>query len=149
MIENFNLNLLAGGLYRHTSAWNKNDHFTQCYKCYLPIRGEAVVETTGGSCTIKPGYLYFIPGYHLRKQRCERRMLAYWLHFEAESFYLHHCLSGILLVHRWPMRKIRWIKPAFMRLSEIFQDPKTKHSRPRPDPPLPLVCRLEVAVAGS
>jgi AraC-like DNA-binding protein len=143
MIENFNLNLLAGGLYRHTPAWNKSDHFAQCYKCYLPIRGEAVVETTGGRCAIRPGRLYFIPGYHLRRQRCERMMLAYWVHFGAESFYLHHCLSRIHSVQSWPMRKIGWIKPAFLRLGEVFQDPETKHSRPRPNPPLPLVCRLE------
>ncbi len=146
MIENFNLRLLAGGLYRHSPAWNKTDHFSQCYKCYLPIRGEAVVETIGGRCAIKAGSLYFVPGYHLRRQRCDREMLAYWVHFAPESFCLHHCLGRIRSVHRWPVRKIAWAEAAFRRLGEIFQDPETRQSRPLKNPPLTHVCRLEAVL---
>jgi AraC-like DNA-binding protein len=146
MVENFNLSLLAGGLYRHTPAWNKNRHFTQCYKFYLPVGGEALVETSGGRCMLKPGNIYFVPGYHLRKQQCDRAMLAYWIHFGAKSFYLHHQLGATRTPRCWPLSRVKWIKPIFLRMSEIFQNPESKHSRPRLDPPLPLVCRLEAVL---
>src|SRR5271156_643071 len=119
MIENFNLDLLAGGLYHHTPAWNKQNNFAQCYKLYFPVRGEALVETTAGRRIIKPGHFYFVPGYHLRSQSCQK-MVAYWIHFTCESFYLHHCLSQVLSVRSWPVDKVKWACPAFRRIGEIF-----------------------------
>ena len=144
MIENFNLNLLAGGYHRSTPSWNKeNDRFDQCYKCYLPVRGEAIVETADGAYTIAPGRLYFIPGWHLRRQRCEREMLVHWVHFMPESYYLHHRLSSIRSVFSWPLRKMQWLKADFLRIGEVFDEPESDRNCPRQNPPLALVCRIE------
>lgn len=145
MIENFSLDLLAGGLYPHTSAWNKRSNFTQCFRIYLPIGGRAVVETTGGRQAMTPGHFYFVSGYHLREQSC-RHMPAYWLHFACESFYLHHRLSQVLSVRCWPVDRLPWAFEAFRHIEEIFQDPGSKHSRRRPDPPLHLFCRFEAVL---
>jgi AraC-like DNA-binding protein len=145
MIENFNLDLLAGGLYQHTSAWNKLGNFTQCYKLYLPVRGQAVVETAGGRRMMKPGHFYFVSGYHLREQTC-RSMTAYWIHFTCESFYLHHRIGQELSVRQWPADRLRWASAAFRRIEEIFQYPETRHSSPRRAPPLDLLCRFEAVL---
>lgn len=142
MIENFNLDLLAGGLYEHTAAWNKRSNFAQCYKLYLPVHGQAIVETTGGRQVMKPGCFYFVSGYRLREQLC-RSMRAYWIHFTCESFYLHHRLDLALTVRTWPADRLRWARDTFRRMDEVFQDPETKHSTPRRDPPLGLICRFE------
>jgi AraC-like DNA-binding protein len=142
MVENFNVDFLAGGLFKHTPAWNKSGNFAQCYKLYLPVSGEAVVKTAAGQRVMKPGHFYFVPGYHLRQQSC-KKMMAYWVHFACESFYLHHCLSRIHSAHSWPVQRLQWAEPVFKRIGEIFQNPETAHSRLRQDPPLTLVCRLE------
>ncbi|MEI6562458.1 MAG: AraC family transcriptional regulator [Verrucomicrobiota bacterium] len=144
MIENFNLNLLAGGCHRATPSWNKeSDRFDQCYKCYLPTRGKALVETADGAYTIAPGRLYFIPGCHLRRQYCEREMLVHWVHFMPESYYLHHRLSSLRSVVSWPLRNMQWLKADFLRIGEIFDEPESDRNRPRQNPSLALVCRIE------
>lgn len=144
MFENFSLNLLAGGLYQATPKWNKGpDRLDHCYKCYLPVSGRAVVTTVDGSCTIRPGYLYFIPGFHLSRQSCERQMLVHWVHFTPESFYLHRRLNRIREVVAWPLRDVRWLAPVFSRLGEIFENPESESSSLRSDPPIDLVCRFE------
>ena len=144
MFENFSLNLLAGGLYKTTPLWNKGpDRLDHCYKCYLPVSGRAVVETSGGSYTIQPGRLYFIPGFHLRHQSCEREMVVRWVHFTPESFYLHRRLNRIREVVAWPLRDLRWLVPVFSRLGEIFENPESDKNRLRSDPPIDLVCRFE------
>lgn len=144
MFENFSLNLLAGGLYRTTPFWNKgSDRLDHCYKCYLPVSGRAVVEMTSGSYTIQPGWLYFIPGFHLRKQSCEREMIVQWVHFTPESFYLHRRLNRIREVVAWSLRDLRWLAPVFSRLGEIFENPDSHRSSLRCDPPIDLVCRVE------
>lgn len=144
MLENFSLNLLAGGLYRATPLWNKGpDRLDHCYKCYLPVRGRAVVTTAVGSYTIRPGWLYFVPGFHLRHQACEREMIVQWVHFTPESFYLHRRLNRIREVVAWPLRDLRWLVPDFSRLGEIFENPDSDRSSLRCDPPIDLICRFE------
>ena len=107
------------------------------------MSGEAVVETVDGSCTILPGALYFIPGFHLRRQWCENQMRVYWVHFTPASFYLHHRLKSIRGVVSWPLREKSWIKPDFIRMGEIFEEPEAERNRLRSEPPLALLCRIE------
>lgn len=144
MFENFSLNLLAGGLYRTTPAWNKGqDRLDHCYKCYLPVRGSARVATAEKSYTIRPGHLYFISGFQLKHQSCEREMLVHWVHFTPESFCLHRRLKRIPGVVAWPLRDLRWLARDFSRVSEVFENPESDTSHLWPDPPLDVVCRLE------
>ena len=144
MFENFNLTLLTGGYYRTTASWSRDgNHFDQCYKIYLPVGGKATLETAESTCTISPGNLYFVPGYHLQRQSCTREMLVHWVHFTPESYYLHHRLSAIRSVVAWPLRKFDWVTPDFLRIGQIFDDPDRDQNHLRPDPPLELVCRIE------
>lgn len=144
MFENFSLNLLAGGFYRTTPLWDKGaDRLDHCYKCYLPKRGSAVIETAGGTCTIQTGFIYFIPGFHVARQSCEREMLVHWLHFTPESFYLHRRLHAIREVVAWPLREHRWLESDFSRVSELFENPGNDQNRLHCAPPIDLVCRIE------
>lgn len=144
MFENFSLNLLAGGHFRTTPIWNKGaDRLDLCYKCYLPEHGEAEVSTSAGTCTIRPGSLYFIPGFHLKSQSCEREMTVHWVHFTPESFYLHRRLNRIREVVAWPLRDLRWLVPEFSRVSEVFENPGSDQSQLHCAPPIDLVCRIE------
>lgn len=144
MIENFSLNLLAGGIHRTSPSWSKaSDRLDHCYKCYLPESGSAKIETSAGIYTILPDRLYFIPGFHLVRQSCEREMLVHWVHFTPESFYLHRRLHRIREVVAWPLKDLRWLARDFFRVSEVFENPGSDRNRLRPDPPLDLVCRLE------
>jgi len=87
MFDNFSLNLLAGGFYRTTPRWNKgSESQDSCYKCYLSVRGRAKVVTAEGSYTIQSGAMYFILGFHLKSQSCEREMTVHWIHFTPDSF---------------------------------------------------------------
>jgi len=147
MFDNFNLNLLAGGFYRSTPLWNKGaDGLDQCYKCYLPVRGRAEVVTAGGTCTIQPGSLYFIPGFHLKSQSCDQEMTVHWIHFMPESFYLHRRLNQIRHVIAWPLRELRWMKADFSRLNEMFENPGSDQNRPHGAAPVDLVCRIEASL---
>lgn len=144
MFDNFSLNLLAGGLYRTTPLWNKgSDRLDDCYKCYLPECGKAEVTTSAGAYKIRPGWLYFIPGFHLKHQSCEREMTVHWVHFTPESFYLHRRLKGIRGVIAWPLRDLRWLVSDFSRLNEVFENPGSDQNQLRIAPPIDLVCRIE------
>jgi AraC-like DNA-binding protein len=144
MFENFSLNLLAGGIHRTGTCWNKgSDRLDRCYKCYLPEAGSAQIETCAGAYTICPGRIYFIPGFHLVRQSCRREMLVHWVHFTPESFHLHRRLHRIRGVVAWTLKDMRWLAEDFSRVSEVFENPASARNRLRPDPPLDLVCRLE------
>lgn len=144
MIENFNLTILTGGFSRCTPSWNcEFSEVNQCYKCYLPVYGKASLEMVDTSCVIAPGQFYFIPGYYLRRQQCEREMWVHWVHFVPESYYLRHCLSQIRSVHSWPLREVKWIKSAFTRIGELFEDVKSDNEHSRHNLPLALVGRVQ------
>jgi AraC-like DNA-binding protein len=142
--HSFSLNLLAGGLYRTTPLWNKGaDRLDACYKCYLPVRGSAEVTTVLGSYTIQPGALYFIPGFHLKSQLCEREMTVHWVHFTPESFDLHRRLNQARGVVAWPLRGLQWLVGDFSRISEVFENRGKDRNRLRLSPPIDLVCRIQ------
>jgi AraC family transcriptional regulator, arabinose operon regulatory protein len=95
--------LLAGGLHHCDPAWNKpTTGIDQCYKLYYPVRGHARLTLDTEEAPLRPGVLYLIPGYHLVRQECQRRMDVYWLHFVPESLDLTFQLSHVTRVHAWP-----------------------------------------------
>jgi len=94
-------------------------------------------------CEFKPGAMYFIPGFHLKSQSCEREMTVHWVHFTPDSFYLHRRLSRIRGVVAWPLRGLRWLVRDFSRISEVFENPGSEENRLLCSPPIDLVCRIE------
>lgn len=121
MLQDAPFSLLAGGLYRCDPSWNKvTDGVDQCYKLYVPIRGHAQLTLTSQEVALRPGHAYLIPGYHLARQSCERRMDVYWLHFVPESLPLGFLLSHIMRVHLCGSRALDYWRPTCRELPRLF-----------------------------
>ncbi|MBN8458390.1 MAG: helix-turn-helix transcriptional regulator [Verrucomicrobia bacterium] len=149
MIENFTLALKAGGFSRCTKDWNRwtGGPLDQCFKVYMPISGGAEVRDAAGSHPLMPGEVYLISGYKLEWQECAREMEVCWVHFHPASFYLRWALLRLPAVHSWPVRKVAWAPPVLNRLPELFDAPeRVDHIHPLPDPPVPLVCKVEAVL---
>jgi len=97
------LQLLAGGCHHCTPTWTKAaDQVDQCFKVYIPVRGRATLSLAAQTCRLQPGHIYFIPGYHLQSQACDRRMDVHWIHFIPRSLDLFFLLSHVTQAHAWP-----------------------------------------------
>lgn len=98
--------LLAGGFDRCGPAWTKPaDSIDQCFKVYVPQLGRAAITVGPQTVALRPGEIYFIPGYQLTRQACPRRLDVYWIHFIPKSLYLFFLLSHVSRVHAWPARR--------------------------------------------
>lgn len=149
MIENFTLFLSAGGFFRCTNDWSRRTGgpLDQCFKVYMPATGGAEVRDAAGSHPLVPGHVYLLSGYKLEWQECGREMEVYWTHFNPESFYLRWALLRLPAVHSWPARKVGWALPVLARLPELFDTPeRVEHIHPLPNPPVPLVCKVEATL---
>jgi AraC family transcriptional regulator, arabinose operon regulatory protein len=123
MLQDAPFSLLAGGLYRCDPSWDKAaDGIDQCYKLYLPIRGQARLTLNTQDIALRPGRAYLIPGHHLVRQECLRRMDVYWLHFVPESLPLSLLLSHITRVHPYDGRALEYWRPTCKELPRLFED---------------------------
>lgn len=123
MLQDAPFSLLAGGLYRCDPSWNKPaDGIDQCYKLYLPIRGQARLTLDKQDIVLRPGHAYLIPGYHLVRQECERRMDVYWLHFVPESLPLGFLMSHVTQVYPYEGRELEYWCPTCKELARLFED---------------------------
>lgn len=150
MVEDFTLNLHAGGRHRCTPAWdraNAHDKTDQCYKVYLPLSGQAFVANNDEEFSLTSGRLYFISGYALKSQRCPANMDVRWLHFTPVSFYLDRCLRRMPMLESWPVKSFAWSAAAFGRVEELFENAASaseSHLARRIS--MALACRLEAAL---
>ena len=144
MIDDFNLTLLSGGFHRCTPAWTKPaggiDH---CFKVYFPVSGGAELETDAGRHPIRAGRVYFISGFRLRRQACDRRMDVYWLHFIPESATLRLLLDRVEPVTSWSRRAGGWPEESYREIARIFEDPHRERNRPRRDIAPGAACRIQ------
>ena len=114
--------LLAGGLHHCDPSWNKPaDGIDQCYKLYVPIRGRARLGLAGQDALLRPGYAYLIPGYHLARQECDRRMDVFWVHFVPQSLYLAFLLSHVTSVQSWRRASVEHWRTAWGEIPSLFQ----------------------------
>jgi AraC-like DNA-binding protein len=144
MIDDFTLTLLSGGFHRCTPAWTKPaGAIDQCYKVYFPVSGAATVETDAGIHPIRAGRVYFISGFRLRRQACERRMDVYWLHFVPESAALRFLLDRVEPVTSWSRRSGGWPEESYRAIERIFEDPHRERNRPRRDVAPDIACRIQ------
>lgn len=148
MVEDFTLNLHAGGRHLCTPAWDKvHDKLDQCYKVYVPVSGMAMVAGEGREFTLEPGCLYFISGYALQSQRCPVEMEVRWLHFTPVSFYLDRFLQRMPLLHAWPVAAISWAVESFDHVENLFENPSSDvDSHPAWNVSMALACRIEAAL---
>jgi AraC-like DNA-binding protein len=144
MIDDFNLTLLSGGFHRCTPAWTKPaGGIDQCFKVYFPVSGGAELETDAGRHPIRAGRVYFISGFRLRRQACDRRMDVYWLHFVPESAALRLLLDRLDPVVSWSRRAGGWPEESTREILRIFEDPYSERNRPRRDIAPAAACRIQ------
>ena len=122
MLQDAPFSLLAGGLHRCDPSWNKPaDGIDQCYKLYLPVRGQARLTLDAQEVPLRPGHAYLIPGYHLVRQECPRRMDVLWVHFVPESLYLTFLLSHVASVHSWRHGSVEYWQATWKEIPSLFQ----------------------------
>lgn len=115
--------LLAGGWHRCDPSWNKrSDEFDQCYKLYVPIRGQAQLTLDSQEVSLRPGHAYLIPGYHLVRQACDRQMDVFWVHFVPQSLYLSFLLSHVTTVQCWLPAVANYWQIAWRNIPSLFQN---------------------------
>ena len=123
MLQDAMFSLLDGGRHRCDPAWNKPvDGLDQCYKLYVPIRGQARLVLKTQEVSLRPGYAYLIPGYHLLRQECSRRMDVFWVHFVPESLSLSFLLSHIPSVQAWPCESVKYWQATWKEIPLLFQN---------------------------
>jgi AraC-like DNA-binding protein len=143
MIDNVNISLLSGGFFRCDPAWSRSRNLLdQCYKVYFPVSGAAQVEMESGAYEIHPKRIYFISGFRLSRQICERRMDVYWLHFVPESLYLRHLLDQLPPVQSWSRSAGGWPTSAYEDICRIFDHPFSEQNRSRGDLSAAVFCRI-------
>lgn len=148
MVQDFTLNLLAGGRHACTPAWDKaRDNLDQCYKVYVPESGAAFLSDGASEHALVPGRIYLISGYKIASQRCPARMDLRWVHFIPASYYLHRCLNGMPMIHSWPLADFPRVAAAFGRIEELFENPASaRESRLASRVSLALTCRVEALI---
>ena len=101
-IDSFECRIITGGVNHCDSSWDKSsDELDRCFKIYLPVKGEAVINMGDNIITINPGNIYFLSGFDIRAQKCVSPMDIYWLHFVPTSLYLRHLLLKSGSGHVW------------------------------------------------
>ena len=116
--------VLCGGLHRCDPLWNKPaDGADQCYKLYLCIDGRAELTLHKQAVSLSAGSAYFIPGYQLARQACDRSMDVYWVHFVPDSLYLSFLMSHVPEVHAWPLASLAGWRETWQQIPRLFQRP--------------------------
>jgi len=143
MLENINLNLLSGGYFHCEPAWTRQaNSLDRCYKVYFPVAGAARLAMAAGDFEIKCGRVYFISGFKLRRQICEKEMKVYWLHFIPESFHLRHFLDQLPPVLSWSRTAEGWPARSYENVCRLFEPPFSEQNQLRGDLATATVCRV-------
>ena len=66
-----------------TSSFDKRDRILPFGQLYLPIEGEGYIVYYGQKYHLQPGYIYLIPPYAPVEASCPKRLVKYWLNFNA------------------------------------------------------------------
>jgi len=144
MLDNYSLDILAGGFARCDSTWSKaSTGIEQCYKIYVPVAGSACIGTNTGLFPLVKGQVYFISGFRLRFRRCPVRMDVHWIHFMPESPYLRHLLDQLPPVQHWPREGSEWSPDACEEISRMFPPYQGRLQPPREDTTPATSCRIQ------
>lgn len=141
MIQNYGLQLLAGGFSHCDASWGKGaDGWDHCFKVYFPVRGEACVVMDGAPRILEAGRIYFLCGYRIERQFCRRDMDIYWVHFIPTSLQLHRVLRRIKPLHAWDARELEFMKSTYTQFNHLFKHRDEEVNELAPDCPTELPC---------
>ncbi|MBI3832467.1 MAG: helix-turn-helix transcriptional regulator [Planctomycetes bacterium] len=113
--------LITGGFHVCTPAWKSADwSYADCHRLYLPRTGAAEFFVRGRAWTLRPGYVYLLPGRQFVRYRCKRRMTLDWIHFRPDEVETDLGLARFKRGLRWPARAWAFWKPGYTRMRECF-----------------------------
>ncbi len=116
--------VLDGGITRCDRHWSQpQGYYADYYRCYAPGAGQAVIHLGARSWRLRPGAMYFIPGYRRVGYATARSFTVRWLHFRSHLLELEGLLSQIDTVRPWPAPLARRWQPLLQRLGEIRDGP--------------------------
>lgn len=65
--------------------WDSHHHHIQYHRLYLLTEGEAKIYLYDRVIDLRPGFVYFIPAYSVKKSSIDGTMNKYYIHFQAED----------------------------------------------------------------
>jgi AraC-like DNA-binding protein len=122
-LDSFECKIITGGYNHCNNSWNKSsDELDRCFKIYLPVEGEAIIELDHTPVRITPGNIYFLSGFNISAQKCVSPMEIYWLHFVPASLYLRHILLKSGNTYIWNEKDFAFAEKFKNYIQRVFRD---------------------------
>lgn len=109
------------------SEWN-TDNFQASsiiipyVRLYLPVEGEGLAVHHGKKYLLQPGNLYLISSFTPVQLKCEKKLVKYWVHFNAHVFKSKIDLFSVFdTEYEIPLKSYGLYKKLFERLCEIHK----------------------------
>ncbi|MBI3831765.1 MAG: helix-turn-helix transcriptional regulator [Planctomycetes bacterium] len=121
-METYASSLIDGGYHVCTPQWNSGaGYYADSHHLYIPRSGQAKYAIAGREWTLRPGFVYLLPGYQWIRFSCKKRMLLDWLHFRPESLEIDLRIIQFKEGMSWPAEKWSYWKPDYTRWDELFK----------------------------
>ncbi len=122
-LDSFACKIITGGVNHCDYSWNKSsDELDRCFKIYLPVKGEAIIDMDDMHVRIIPGNIYFLSGFNISAQKCVSPMDIYWLHFVPASLYLRHLLLKSGSTYIWNEQDFVFVEKFKENIRRVFRD---------------------------
>lgn len=137
MIKNFNCKLIKSGS-SHAKAdtymWNRDigSNENNYYLLHFPIAGSAEFIMDTGKKKLHPGKLYFISGWHIKRQVLPKGHFfdVSWLHFLPDSLELTFLLEQCPAFLEFPNKQFEYFYPFLKELVSLKLPPDQMYTIP-------------------
>jgi len=149
MINNFNVNILNGGVSRISENWSRTiAREEQYFKVYMPLAGEASLLINGNLKKIVPGRIYFISGEFLDKQICDKSMDLVWGHFNLDILSIQVILKQSAFFHAMQIENQNINIFDFSQFKfELHEDENNMHEKiTAQSPNIHFICKLSALI---
>ena len=65
--------------------WDNHHHHIQYHRLYFLTEGTASIQLYNRTLDLKPGYVYFVPAYSVKKSHIDGTMNKYYIHFQSDQ----------------------------------------------------------------
>ncbi|MBL8994696.1 MAG: helix-turn-helix transcriptional regulator, partial [Spirochaetia bacterium] len=115
--------LLVGGRTLCRPEWSRPEgNYEDYHKLYIPRKGSAELWDAGGRTKLRPGRVYFIPGYRKIHNRCQKLFDVDWFHFRAADPHADAALGRMKKIVSWPASQWAFFKPAHQAIDLYFKE---------------------------
>lgn len=129
-MQDLNLVLLSGGFHECTPLWNEDPKGKgNYYKVYFVKDGNSRIYIDGQWHELCEGNAYFINGFLLDRQRCDKQMNVYWIHFIPESLFLTMFINNMKPFYSWDMKSSMAKSINYEIIPSLFENAYSKDPR--------------------